>query len=115
MTTAATKSLVYYQTNSIRKFLQNLSSKQRLQSCLIVTPSCSKFRNNNLEASRRGRGGYDDNYLSTFVDRTMFAISMEAGMRSVQSNVIDSYPTVRVSWQLRLSTISLFDLLTRFR
>jgi hypothetical protein len=93
---AATKSVVFYQSHSIRKFLQKLSNKQRLQSCLIVTPLSNSRNNYDFEV----KGGVrcpDDHYLSTFVDRTNFAISVEAGMRSVQSSIIGTYPTVKVS------------------
>lgn len=93
---AVTKSVVYYQSHSIRKFLQTLSNKQRLQSCLIVTPLCKGRNDNDFEVKGRVRSP-DDPFLSTFVDRTVFTLSVEAGMRSVQSHIVDAYPTVRVS------------------
>jgi hypothetical protein len=91
---AATKSVVYYKSHSIRKFLQKLSDKQRLQCCLIVTPSSADRKSHNLK--HKG-GSSDDHFLSNFVDRSMFAISVEAGMRSVQSNITAAYPTIHVS------------------
>ena len=88
----SSKSVVFYKSNALRKYLQTFSRKQRSQCCLIISSSKGP-----TSSKREAFTGDDDNQLSNLVHSSIFAITVEAGMRNVQSNIIAAYPTVKVS------------------
>ena len=89
----SSKSVVFYKSNALRKYLQTFSRKQKSQCCLII--SSSKYPTSSK--SEAFTDDDDNNQLSNLVHSSLFAITVEAGMRNVQSNIIAAYPTAKVS------------------
>jgi len=86
----SSKSVVFYKSNALRKYLQTFSRKQRSQCCLIISSSKGP-----TSSKREAFTDEDDNQLSNLVHSSIFAMTVEAGMRNVQSNIIAAYPTVK--------------------